>query len=58
MLAAADKFAKVLGAPWPDIVPLGRLGQPEEVADLVEFLLSNKSAYITGASAPPRLRIA
>lgn len=29
-------------------IPMRRLGQPEEVADLVGFLCSDKSAYITG----------
>jgi 3-oxoacyl-[acyl-carrier protein] reductase len=29
-------------------IPLGRLGKPEEVAELVLFLASNKSNYITG----------
>lgn len=29
-------------------VPLGRLGQPEDVANLAVFLASNRSAYITG----------
>lgn len=29
-------------------IPAGRLGNPEEVADSVEFLLSDKSTYITG----------
>ncbi len=31
-------------------VPLGRLGQPEDVAHLVCFLLSDRAAYITGQS--------
>ncbi len=28
--------------------PLGRLGQPEEIADLAVYLASDGSAYITG----------
>ena len=29
-------------------IPLGRLGRPEEVADTVSFLISDRAAYITG----------
>jgi NAD(P)-dependent dehydrogenase (short-subunit alcohol dehydrogenase family) len=29
-------------------VPLSRPGTPEEVADAVEFLASDRSAYVTG----------
>jgi len=32
------------------ITPLGRVGQPEEIADAIVFLLSEKAGYITGAT--------
>jgi 3-oxoacyl-[acyl-carrier protein] reductase len=34
----------------PSIVPLKRLGEPEEVADVILFLASDRSRYITGAT--------
>jgi len=30
------------------MIPLGRFGKPEEVADLIIFLSSEKASYITG----------
>jgi len=33
-------------------VPLGRLGQPEDVANLVAFLASEDASYITGVTIP------
>ena len=33
-------------------IPMGKLGQPENIADVVDFLISNKAAYITGQIIP------
>ena len=30
--------------------PIGRIGQPQEVADVITFLLSEKAAWVTGAN--------
>ncbi|WP_315513485.1 SDR family oxidoreductase, partial [Capnocytophaga sputigena] len=30
------------------LIPVGRFGEAEEVADLVSFLVSKKASYITG----------
>ena len=35
---------------WINEIPLGRLGKPEELANLVTFLCSNKANYITGTT--------
>jgi NAD(P)-dependent dehydrogenase (short-subunit alcohol dehydrogenase family) len=35
--------------PSPDLIPLGRLGTPEDVAGAVAYLVSDDAAYVTGA---------
>jgi NAD(P)-dependent dehydrogenase (short-subunit alcohol dehydrogenase family) len=35
-------------ADWLRRIPLGRLGQPEDVADVILFLASDESRYVTG----------
>jgi 2-keto-3-deoxy-L-fuconate dehydrogenase len=40
-----EMFAKLSAAQ-----PIGRMGQPEEVASLAAFLCSDEAAFITGAA--------
>ncbi|MGA8184797.1 MAG: SDR family oxidoreductase, partial [Terriglobia bacterium] len=35
---------------WARQVPLGHLGRPEEFANMVVFLASERASYITGVS--------
>ena len=30
--------------------PLGRIGQPHEIGEVIVFLLSNKASFVTGAA--------
>jgi NAD(P)-dependent dehydrogenase (short-subunit alcohol dehydrogenase family) len=33
-------------------IPLGRIGQPQDIAAAVAFLLSDDAAYMTGQRSP------
>jgi 3-oxoacyl-[acyl-carrier protein] reductase len=35
---------------WAALTPIGRIGQPEELASLIVFLASEQASYITGTS--------
>ncbi|MDN3023277.1 SDR family NAD(P)-dependent oxidoreductase [Streptomyces sp. S.PB5] len=44
----AEETSRAIGKLYRKLVPLGRIGQPEEVARLALFLTSDDSSYITG----------
>jgi len=44
--------AEALAKSWGDQHALGRFGQPEEVASVISFLVSDDAAFVTGACIP------
>jgi 3-oxoacyl-[acyl-carrier protein] reductase len=47
--AYADWDASEAGR-WRERIPLGRFGRPEEIAEAVSFLVSDRASYVSGAN--------
>jgi 3-oxoacyl-[acyl-carrier protein] reductase len=43
------RFSEENKEKWKKLIPLGYLGAPKDIAELVSFLISDKARYITGA---------
>ena len=53
--AATEDFAKTapeIAAKTADAIPMGRGGEPEELAEAIVFVLSDAASYITGVALP------
>ncbi|MCI2424487.1 SDR family oxidoreductase [Candidatus Acetothermia bacterium] len=50
--AATNRPFDVIKAAWVEKIPIGRLQRPEELADLVVFLASERASGITGTTIP------
>ena len=37
---------------WADGIPMGRIGDPDELGDVVAFLASDRASFVNGASVP------
>jgi 3-oxoacyl-[acyl-carrier protein] reductase len=46
--AAADQVTTAIERAGGHAVPLGRLGEPDDIADIVAFLTSDAARWITG----------
>jgi 3-oxoacyl-[acyl-carrier protein] reductase len=48
-LKPGDDWEQILSQ-WGKNIPLGRIGQPEDVAQAILFLASDEAAWITGTT--------
>lgn len=46
--AASGRSEKEVEQAWIDQIPLGRLGKPEELADAIVWLASDRASFVTG----------
>lgn len=46
--AATGRTSREIEQAWIDQIPVGRLGKPEEIADAIVWLASERAAFITG----------
>jgi len=44
-----EALERVMAEEWGMKVALGRAGKPEELGDVIAFLLSERASYLTGA---------
>jgi len=47
-IASNERLTKVFPQVLKDLIPVGRLGRPEEVADAVTFLAGEQASFVTG----------
>ncbi len=62
LLRPLDRLTSARFPRWPvsstirpiaiSVVPMGRIGQPDEIADAVVWLLSDEARYVTGHTLP------